>query len=140
VLHLQTRRPCDVRERPIPVVARQQERSAAAGRRSSNEQVEIAVVVGVEPGRRTGRRRAGGQSLDLFEAVLRLSEERPAIVVQNEQVSQKVVVVIGSDDLTRCPGAERSPARPVAEAAAIVAVEAKPGRIDVDQIEVAVAV
>ena len=85
----------DVGERAVAVVAQQDRRGAA------DDEIEVAVVVGVDErdrrGRTGGRRNAGRLGGVLERAVGALVQQRVLLLAEHEQIGALVVVVIARD-------------------------------------------
>ena len=132
----------DIGEPAIAVVAEQMHRWSAAGR--GDEQIEIAIMIGVEPGRRarSAQSRQTGCGRHIAEpagSVLFIQSQSGAS--EEQQIGAAVVVVVaGHNARSRRRGRAEPCARRIGEAAAIVPVDMQAAAAAVDEIEVAVAI
>ena len=113
------------------------------GRHAAEDEVEIAVVVGVHQRARRGRSRVGqaGDGGDVREPRPIVVEQARAARAQDEEVGPRVVVDVGGHGSEAGQAGIEAPARGgVDEAAALLEVEAQALGPDGDEVEMAVPV
>ena len=129
----------DIFEGPLAAVAKQTRR----GRGATDQQIEVAIVIGVEPcggAIGTGYRGKSSAGRGVDERLFRLlAHQRNARRAQHEEIGIAVVVGVAGDRGGRRCG-ERGVERHAGELAVVVAIQLQSAGPCVDEVDVAIAV